>query len=85
MKKLLLLIFISVIVLSGCGEGDVSSTSDEYPIGYEVVTAQMIDGYYLYEIRNIETGCHFAYAPDSSIEAINHEVNGMSIPYCTKE
>lgn len=83
MKKLLVLVFI-ITLLAGCVEGNVSEPSEKYSIGYEVVTVQMIDGYSVYQIRNIETGCHFAYAPDASLEEIYHQVDGVSVPYCTE-
>lgn len=84
MKKLLIGAVLLAALLSGCGEGNSETTSDKYPAGYDVVAVQLVDGYYIHELKHKQTGCHFSMSSGSgsSFEQMFIEKDGQSIPYC---
>jgi uncharacterized protein YceK len=81
----LLLGLITVTVLSGCNSIESNSEDSGLPEGFKVVTDSTSYGTHIYGLRNVQTGCHFAYVSGIALTQIFTEKNGRSVPYCTDE
>lgn len=84
MKNKFRVIVLGVVLLVGCDSNE--KVEADIPEGFIVVSeTDMEAGNYLYEIKHVETGCHYTVHDGNksgSIEQMFVEKNSVSVPHC---
>lgn len=89
MKKLLIIgILVLALMFSGCSVKVTTETNDagaSVPEGFELISETTDITYKnVYEVRHIETGCHYILSQETGITPMVYNEAGKMLTYCTE-